>query len=837
MRVDNGEHEIGLGADGDVSRDYYLYKNGDETVQTSVHRTFGWHTFQFDYSSGTEVKISIDCTQVAAIPAESFNYIAMGDWKGQGGKTYFDQFYIHGGQEAPPAGELPLPKPPVEPESTLYQEDFESFELPEEGDGEGSTEPLEGWSVSGKGSLKKTLVEDEGDGHRLFVQSPDNMLYFNNPSWENYIMTCDVTIDGWRNGLEGEKPWDNFSPAINYDYPESEKQPSRYALKFLREGGFEMYRRATGKDATLGFTDGESVGLEEVNRDHTGQTYKVEITTIDGTITMKLDGITIFEKQEDSPTSGGIGFDGINVEYYLDNIKVADREGNILFEDDFEGYSEEGSEPEQPEEVLSDWKMFGKGAVAKKVDKDPENEENQVLYGESQDNSLIYLPDEAWANYTVECRARIDSWGGGLEGDKPWDNFAVNFYAGETANVDRYALKFNRTGGFEAYKRAGGDTTLASKTAEEIGLTEQSINHIGQWYQVKIVTSPGIITMYIDGKEAFVIEDSGLTSGGFGFDGVNVRYFVDDIVVTTGATGDPNVDKEEGAYDGPLYINLIPADKGDKIFYTEDGSDPRDPEHGQYYIEGVPVILEESGELKFVAIREGQRYSNVITKKYLIGSGSEPADKEQLNVFIGQAEEMVENEDRYVSKNWQKLLDALEEAKTVLDKEDATDEEVQAAADVLRQAILMQRKKADKSILQKAVEKASAIDLSQYTEESAEVLSNALKVASAILEDDQMSEDDQDAINEAAVNVEAAIQAMVLKGGDGNGNGNGDGGNNGNDGSNGGGKGSGTPGGKTDKPGSVRTGDDSIPAVWGILAAAALSSGVLLIRKWKLRKK
>ncbi len=613
VRVDNGTDVVAIGANGDISKDYYLYKNGEETIKTNVPRKFGWHTFKFDYTSKTDVKMYIDDELVATLPAESFNYLGMGDWTGNGGASYYDQVYIYGGEYAPPVEDLPLPTPPVGIESDLYEEDFEGY-----------------------------AIDDEN--------------------------------------------------------------------------------------------------------------------------------------------------------------------------------------------IPEDWSVAGKGAVTSKVVADPENAENKVLYATSQDNQWYYLPDTPWSNYTFECKVRIDSWGGGLEGNKPWDNFAPVVYASGGNNPGRYALKFNREGNFEAYGRVNGDITYDATTAAELGIEEVNSDHTGKWYDVKIETKPGKITMYLDGKEAMHIASPSLTAGGFGFDGINVRYYVDDIKVTASATGDPSANVEEGTYESPVDVLLTPANSADDIFYTLDGSDPTDPEKGQYYITGEPIHIEKTSTLKFVAIHNGQTYSNIITKEYTIKNGEpvEPADKTLLqktydyaltlstegvtdsakayfekvlaeakavldnanatqeevdaawdNLLVGiwslgltqgdktmleqliaKAETMIPNQDKYVQDHWQELLDALANAKEVMADGDAMEEDVEPAADALMNAILAQRYKANKSILEDLINKANSLDLSQYSAESVAVFKAALAEANLVLANESLSEDDQEIVDAAVKKLDAAIENL-----------------------------------------------------------------------------
>lgn len=109
VRVDNGSDIVALGANGGVSKDYFVYKDGDKVVTTKVKRSYGWHDFKFDYTSKTDVKMYIDGTLVGSLPKSSFNYIGMGDWEGKGGEAYFDQLYVYGGSAAPAPGDLEFP--------------------------------------------------------------------------------------------------------------------------------------------------------------------------------------------------------------------------------------------------------------------------------------------------------------------------------------------------------------------------------------------------------------------------------------------------------------------------------------------------------------------------------------------------------------------------------------------------------------------------------------------------------------------------------------------------------------------------------------------------------
>ena len=145
------------------------------------------------------------------------------------------------------------------------------------------------------------------------------------------------------------------------------------------------------------------------------------------------------------------------------------------------------------------------------------------------------------------------------------------------------------------------------------------------------------------------------------------------------------------------------------------------------------------------------------------GLGIVQGDKTMLEQLIVKAEAMIPNQDKYVQDNWQQLVDALADAKAVMDNGDALEEDIQPVADALLEAILAQRFKADKSNLEDLINKAESIDLSKYTEESVAVFQAAFKAANAVLADESLSEDDQDVVDNAVAELNAAIENLSVK--------------------------------------------------------------------------
>ena len=140
------------------------------------------------------------------------------------------------------------------------------------------------------------------------------------------------------------------------------------------------------------------------------------------------------------------------------------------------------------------------------------------------------------------------------------------------------------------------------------------------------------------------------------------------------------------------------------------------------------------------------------------GLGITQGDKTMLEQLIARAEAM--DESKYVETYWPQLVEALEAAKAVYEDGDALEEDVQPAAEALLNAILAQRFKADKSNLEDLIAKAESIDLSKYTEESVAVFQAAFKAANAVLADESLSEDDQDVVDNAVSELNAAIENL-----------------------------------------------------------------------------
>ena len=135
-----------------------------------------------------------------------------------------------------------------------------------------------------------------------------------------------------------------------------------------------------------------------------------------------------------------------------------------------------------------------------------------------------------------------------------------------------------------------------------------------------------------------------------------------------------------------------------------------------------------------------------------------------LEQLIAKADSMISDQDKYVQDNWQQLVDALAKAKEVMEDGNAMEEDVQPAAQVLLDAILAQRFKADKSILEDLIHQAEGMALTGYTAQSVATFRMALANAQAVMADNALSEDDQDVVDKAVAQLTTAMDGLTAGG-------------------------------------------------------------------------
>ena len=140
-------------------------------------------------------------------------------------------------------------------------------------------------------------------------------------------------------------------------------------------------------------------------------------------------------------------------------------------------------------------------------------------------------------------------------------------------------------------------------------------------------------------------------------------------------------------------------------------------------------------------------------------------DPYMLQLLVERGDQMMANADKYVETNWQQLVGALDAAKKILaDADDTMQGEMDTAADVLLDAIVAQRYKADKSILEDLIGKAEGMDLTGYTAESVATFRTALAAAQAVMADATLSVDDQKVVDDAVAALQSAMDGLTAGG-------------------------------------------------------------------------
>ena len=133
-------------------------------------------------------------------------------------------------------------------------------------------------------------------------------------------------------------------------------------------------------------------------------------------------------------------------------------------------------------------------------------------------------------------------------------------------------------------------------------------------------------------------------------------------------------------------------------------------------------------------------------------------DKTQLKKAVEEANKFDLN--NYVEAGQSEFTAALSAADEVLGNDQATQTMVDEALNTLLEAMLNLRLKADKSLLTAAAEKAAAVDVSLYSEESVARFNAAQEAVNAMLADENLSVENQAAANAAAKELEEAILAL-----------------------------------------------------------------------------
>lgn len=779
VRVDDGKNVKAIGANGDVSKDYYLYQDGDKVVQTKVQRKAGWHTFKFDYTSGTDVKMYIDGEEVATLPADSFNYLGMGDWTGNGGAAYYDQVVIYGGKPADPVKPLPelfnIPGK-IEAESYMNMSGIKEEDCTDAEGGKNLTDiETEDWmeyntkvEKSGAHGVEFRINVPEGKTAKIAVQSDGETIKefsFASTNGEWKTVSGQVSL---KSGLQKIKVVAKTSGWklnwMEFTYLGQEVPCKIEAEAYQEQFGTQTESISEGGMGVAYIDDDDWMEYKVVVNEPGVYSvkYRVSVNAAEGAVEFLANGESL--KTTILPGSGGwqnwtdvtdtIEFKEAGV--HTIRLHVVKGGWNLNY---FEISKEE--EQEKPVPPIVEGELFtedfeGEDPTVFETSKDVIKQEvvtednNKVLYIKSPDGTAYLAGGEDWSNYVFECKVKIADWKGNAEGPKPWDNMAAAWYINPNAKYDRYSLKYNREKEqFLLYRRSGGDTDMSSAKAPE--------NFAGSWHDYKVVIDNGLITTYVDGEKVFEHEDTSLSSGTIGFDGINVEYCVDDIKVYRQKSTTPSASVESGNFTEPFNVKLTAAE-GATIVYTLDGSEPVG--NGKVYDRYKGINIAETTTLKFAAVENGKTYSDVVTCEYTFEQ-EETVDKTELEKLYDECKDMEQGD--YTNGSWAAFEEARDAAASVIAKEDVAQDEVDAALAALKEAKAGLIKKGNKALLQKTYNYAMKLNTDSVTDSAKKVFEDAMTNAKAVLDHADAT---QEEINKAWDNLLEGIWGLGIVKGD-----------------------------------------------------------------------
>ena len=193
----------------------------------------------------------------------------------------------------------------------------------------------------------------------------------------------------------------------------------------------------------------------------------------------------------------------------------------------------------------------------------------------------------------------------------------------------------------------------------------------------------------------------------------------------------------------------------------------------QYTPESVEAVRTALAEAERVYAEESadQETVNAATRSLMDAVTSlVVAEKDtRLDILIQKAEELLKNKDQYTASSVENLEAALEAARAVAENSQATDEEINEAYNALSEAMTSLVRKAEKSELKNALDKANEIlgESDRYVADSISGLQEAVDAAQAVYDDEDA---DASAVGEAVKSlVQEILKARLLGDVDGNG--------------------------------------------------------------------
>lgn len=286
----------------------------------------------------------------------------------------------------------------------------------------------------------------------------------------------------------------------------------------------------------------------------------------------------------------------------------------------------------------------------------------------------------------------------------------------------------------------------------------------------------GIRSVYIDGKDAgtmvFPIVKYDFQQGSHLFvnlkEGphtVEIRYNKDDWYDTNMTTCRGRA-KNDISYDSLSlqYLGELPdalyRESLEKLIAAAEALDAKD-----YAAETWEEMAKALAKAKAVAADENAARAQIdlaaaeMVKAF--GKLEYAVQKVHLETAIAVAEKILVLENNYDAADAADLKMAVEAGKAVYEKEGATQEETDAAAYAILDALARLSKTADVNSLESLLAAAKELDKDKYTKDSVEKLEEAIRNAEAVLAD---PERDDSAISEAYTEIIDAIIGLKMRG-------------------------------------------------------------------------
>ncbi len=348
---------------------------------------------------------------------------------------------------------------------------------------------------------------------------------------------------------------------------------------------------------------------------------------------------------------------------------------------------------------------------------------------------FVNVGDKEWVDYAVEMDVNFK---GTTENAPDWTGFGPITRAVTTGDFNQFVSR-GVTGIQEAIMCDGNRYWTYFDSRDAFDFTQN------EWHKMRVEHTGNLMRCYIDNQLIFEVESTGFKPyGGAGFGFIYEIADVDNFKVIAVDETPASADKTllQKTYDYALTLSTEGVTDSAKAYFEKAVAEAK-------------AVLDDANATQEEV---NTAWDNLLEGIWALGFTQ--GDKTMLEQLIAKAEEMEANSDKYVQDTWQQLVDALAKAKEVMADGDAMEEDVQPAAEALLNAILAQRFKADKSILESLVNKAEGMDLSGYTAESVAVFTAVFQSAKAVLADETLSEDDQAVVDEAVKDLRDAIENL-----------------------------------------------------------------------------